>query len=416
MKKLLLIFLLLFNYVFANEVDSVDSVVAYIGDMKAISVAMLPFQPTTPETMTKNRPDMVIASDLDFSHNFNLHKVTEVDSVLFKENDVLYYITGTYSKSGDSISMEIVFHDYVSGMVIEKQQFRFHQKIARKVGHDFANYVHDYVLAEKGPFNSKITYVRRATKGKNVYIMDYDGGNSWAVTKKGLNLMPAFYGQGGLFWISYGRGKPDLYKANFSTGKSSVVASSRKVEASPDYNAIVGRVVFASSRRGNMDVYTCRPDGSGLKQLTVSGAIDGSPCWSPNGYNIAFLSDRSGSPQIYIMDKDGGSLRKLTYNSTYHDSPAWSPDGERIAYTSIRKGKFSIFTIAVDGTDEKEITVNVPGNNRYPAWSPDGKHIAFSSSRGRSTDIYIVTIKSGKVRRVTKTGDAEMPAWSELAK
>lgn len=410
--KILLSILCIIGVVLANDaVDVVD--VTVVGD-EAVTVAVTPFQTTNGVKLDKNKTWAVLAADLEFSPNFNVVRTDSVDSALVVEKEILLFVTGNYSVAGDTVAMNFYLHDPIQGDTIDVQAFRFHKKSSRKVAHDYANFLHNRVFAEKGPFLSRITYARRAVKGKNVYIMDYDGANSWAVTKRGLNIMPSFYGKGGLFWISYGRGKPDLYKADLSTGKTSVIASSRKVESSPEYNALVDRVVFSSSRRGNMDVYTVRPDGSGLKQLTVSGAIDGSPCWSPNGHNIAFLSDRSGSPQIYIMDKDGGTLRKITYNSRYHDSPSWSPDGERIAYTSIRNGKFSIFTIAIDGTDEKEVTPSVPGNNRYPTWSPDGSHIAFASSRGGTSDIYTVSLKTGKVKRITKTGDADMPAWSGI--
>lgn len=405
---LLISFCMLF-VLHAEEMDSID--VTMIGD-EAVTVAVTPFQTTNGVRLDKNKTWAVLASDLDFSPNFNIVRTDTVDSAIVVDKAILLYVTGTYSVEADTVTMTFYLHDPIEGDTVDQQMVKFHKKSSRKVAHDYANALHDRVFAEKGPFLSRIAYTRRSKKGKNVYIMDYDGANSWAVTRGGLNIMPTFYGKSGLFWISYERGKPDLFRASLSSGKTAVIASTRKVETSPEYNSVVDRVVFASSRKGNMDVYSVRPDGSGLKQITVSGGIDGSPCWSPNGFNIAFVSDRSGSPQIYVMDKDGGSLRKLTYNSTYNDSPSWSPDGERIAYTSIRGGKFSIFTIAVDGTDEKEITKGVPGNNRYPTWSPDGSHIAFSSSRGSSTDIYIVAVKSGKVTRITKTGDAEMPNWS----
>ena len=71
-------------------------------------------------------------------------------------------------------------------------------------------------------------------------------------------------------------------------------------------------------------------------QLTTGPAIDAEPEWSPGGDKIVFSSTRAGNVDIFVMNSDGTDVTPLTTNSAIDTSPAWSPDGTRIAFASNR--------------------------------------------------------------------------------
>ena len=113
------------------------------------------------------------------------------------------------------------------------------------------------------------------------------------------------------------------------------------------------------------------------------------------------------------MDADGANQRRLTFHGKYADSPAWSPRGDRIAYHSMSEnGNFDIWMIGPDGSDPVQIT-SLAGSNEYPTWSPDGSLIAFVNTTGSRTDICVMKPNGSRVRRITSSGDAKMPDWSD---
>ena len=63
-----------------------------------------------------------------------------------------------------------------------------------------------------------------------------------------------------------------------------------------------GRVVFTSTRDGDLDLYVVNPDATGLRRLTDVPGYDGFPMFSPDGRWLVFASNRAGGHQtnLYI--------------------------------------------------------------------------------------------------------------------
>lgn len=380
-----------------------------------LAIAILPFTNDSGETIVKDKPWEIIAADLDFSPRFSAFKLETADSTKFKENGIALFINGNYKVVGDTIDLEVFLYDASTSELVVGKKFHFAKKSSRAIAHRFSNILVDQLYSEKGPFTSKILFTRRNGNNKDIWIMDYDGHNSKKITKGGLNIMPAFIGSSDFVWVSFKRGKPDIYTGSLKNGKNRALIYSRKVETSPEYSSITGKIVYSSSTSGNMEIYTVNRDGSDKKKVTNSTAIDASPTWAPNGASIAFISDRSGAPQLYTMDPDGGNVVRLTFRGRYHDAPSWSPDGKTIAFTSQRDGKFDIYTITIDGKTEQLVSGLAPGSNRYPVWSPDGSHILFVSTRGGRSNLYSVSIDGKVVKQITNDGKSEMPDWSTIS-
>jgi TolB protein len=225
--------------------------------------------------------------------------------------------------------------------------------------------------------------------------------------------MPSFVNKYKILCVGYDRGKPDIYSIDLREGKKEPIVTTRKVDSSPNYSDIMGRIAFASSKGGNMEIYTADIDGDNEQRLTInSPAISTAPNWSPNGHKIAFVSDRTGSPQIYTMDRTGANVSRITFGGSYHDSPSWSPDGAKIAYTAQRGGRNMIAVNSVDGNDEELITIEVSGTQEYPSWSPDGSHIIFTHRQGTRTDIVAIRLKDKKIVNLTNRGNVEQSKWS----
>lgn len=389
---------------------------AYASGLDTVSIAIVPFKQVGPAvSMGENAPWDVVAADMEFSPRFRVMRSVNADTAAFRTKGVPVYVDGEYNVEGAGLVIDCYVRDVGTGQVLLGRKYRGDSKQLRAIAHRFSNQLVESLFGDKGIYESRVVLVRTEVDAKDLYLMDYDGRGMRRVTNtKVINIFPTFVDSSRLLWVSFMRGKPDLYLGAIgSNAQPKAVVYSRAVQTSPSFNPVENKFAYASSKTGNLEIYVADADGSNAVQLTFRGGIDTAPCWSPTGYQLAFTSDRSGQPQIYVMDADGTNARRLTFVGGYQDSPAWSPRGDRIAYASFSAGTFNIWTIGSDGSDPRQVSTN-PGSNEYPCWSPDGNHIMYMCRNGSNSDIYCVRADGTGLRRITASGDAAMPDWERM--
>jgi TolB protein len=152
-------------------------------------------------------------------------------------------------------------------------------------------------------------------------------------------------------------------------------------------------------------------------------ALTGCGAAHPSGrivYSSAFSTPNVG--RLYVLDAAGRGLHPVTPGLVRRaESDAdWSPDGARLVYSrSFACASVgacdAIWIVNADGTGERRLTPDdVRVGDLAPTWSPDGRTIAFEryvNSSGTS-DIYLMDARGAHVRRLTRLGDAEQPAWA----
>src|SRR5439155_7811629 len=80
------------------------------------------------------------------------------------------------------------------------------------------------------------------------------------------------------------------------------------------------------------DIYTVGVDGSDLRTLVQSPGYDAEATVSPKGDRIVFTSSRDGDLDVYSMALDGSDVKRLTDEVGYDGGAVFSPDGKQIAY------------------------------------------------------------------------------------
>ncbi len=164
------------------------------------------------------------------------------------------------------------------------------------------------------------------------------------------------------------------------------------------------RIVFTSSKDGDLELYTMNLDGSDVRRVTNKIGYDGGAFFSWDGKHIVFRADHPTDPaevkeykellaeqlvkpgrmEIFIVDADGGNLKQLTHNGAANFAPFFHPDNKRIIFASNMhnpRGRFfDLFMMNVDGTDLKQITFGDHFNS-FPMFTRDGKHVVFVSDR-----------------------------------
>ena len=196
----------------------------------------------------------------------------------------------------------------------------------------------------------------------------------------------------------------------------------KQLTTGPGYNAEATlsadgkKIVFTSSRDGDLDIYTMRADGSGVRRLTKELGYDGGPFYSPDGRWIVYrahhptatnevarykelLAQELVEPMkmdLYVMRADGSDNRQITRLGGASFAPFFYPDGKRIIFASNHEqpgsSQFELYAVNRDGSQLERITFS-GGFNSFPMFSPEGKKLVFTSSRNarqrREINIFI---------------------------
>ncbi len=196
----------------------------------------------------------------------------------------------------------------------------------------------------------------------------------------------------------------------------------RQLTDSPGYDAEATvspdgkKIVFTSTRDGDLDIYTMNVDGSGVRRLTSTPGYDGGPFFSPDGKHIVYRAHHPQTPEalkeyqellkenlirpsqldIYVMNADGSNPRQITNNGAANFAPFFHPGGKKIIFTSNladpKRRNFDLFLIDLDGTNQERVTF-CDDFDGFPMFSPDGKKLVFCSNRNaavpRQTNVFI---------------------------
>ncbi len=176
------------------------------------------------------------------------------------------------------------------------------------------------------------------------------------------------------------------------------------------------KIVFTSTRNGDLDLYTMNIDGSDVRQITHELGYDGGAFFSPDGTKLVFRASRPKTAEatkeyldnlkqglvaptemeLFVCNADGSGLRQVTHLGKANWAPFYHPSGKKILFSSNHKGtrgfQFNIFMINEDGTGLEQITYD-PVFDSFPMFSFDGKQLVFSSNRNnggtRSTNLFV---------------------------
>ncbi|MBR9921714.1 MAG: hypothetical protein GYB31_12820 [Bacteroidetes bacterium] len=196
----------------------------------------------------------------------------------------------------------------------------------------------------------------------------------------------------------------------------------RQLTDEPGYDAEAtlspdgSKIVFTSTRSGDLELWTMNVDGSDVKQVTSELGYDGGAFFSPDGTKLVFRSSRPKTDEeiktykglldqglvqptnmeIYVCNVDGSDLRQITDLGGANWAPYYHPSGEKILFSTnhhVEGGRqFNIFSINLDGTGLKQITFD-PTFDAFPMFSYDGKKLVFASNRNnggtRDTNVFL---------------------------
>jgi TolB protein len=355
--------------------------------------------------------DEVLAADLDHSAVFTVTRSWVSGEQPF---DVQAFVGGRWKVTGSQLTLTGEIRDFPARRPILVRDYRGPVQDWRRLVHRFADDVVQQFTGEPGVASTRVAFVVRQGRTKELWVMDADGARRTQLTRdQSIALSPAWAPDGSLIlFTSYRGGKgPQIHVVPAAGGRSFLVSGRPGLNTSAAYSPDGREIACTLSHDGNPEIYLLDARGGSPRRLTNHRGIDTSPAWSPTGREIAFTSDRGGSPQVYLMDRDGGNVRRLTYEVSYTDSPSWSPKGDRIAFVSRTGSGFDIYVARADGSAARRVVSG--GSNENPRWSADGRHLLFASNREGAYGLFVTDLDDRPPRRLDTGGmEAMSPAWS----
>ena len=206
----------------------------------------------------------------------------------------------------------------------------------------------------------------------------------------------------GYVWAVYS--SFDIFRANADGSNVRPLTTNPGYDAEATVSPDGTKIVFTSTRDGDLDLYLMDIDGKNVKRLTTQLGYDGGAFFSPDGKKICF---RAGRPQgeaeiaeykklleqnlvkpsrmeLYVMNVDGTGLQQVTNNGAANFCPFFTPDGQKLIFSSNlenpRGRNFDLYLINPDGTGQERLTFE-PTFDGFPMFSPNGKKIVWASNR-----------------------------------
>jgi len=177
------------------------------------------------------------------------------------------------------------------------------------------------------------------------------------------------------------------------------------------------KIVFTSTRNGDIDLYLMDIDGSNVKQITTELGYDGGAWFSPDGSKLVWRASRPTTEEdvkeykdllakglvaptkmeVFVANADGTDAKQITSLGNANWAPNFDNTGKRIIFASNHEYKrgfpFNLYIINLDGTGLVKLSRD-NGFDAFPMFSPNGKKLIFSSNRNnggtRDTNLFIV--------------------------
>ena len=246
---------------------------------------------------------------------------------------------------------------------------------------------------------------RKPYECDQIFTMNTDGSDQRLVsTGKGRTTCGYFYADG----------KHILY--------SSTHEANSACPARPDYSKGYVWGVYSSYQ-----MYSAKDDGTDLKPLTKGPGYNAEATLSADGKKIVFTSSRGGDLDIYTMNSDGTGVIRLTNTLGYDGGPFFSPDGNWIAYRArhptadpevtkyksllaqdlVEPSEMDLYVMRAGGSHQHQIT-NLGGASFGPSFYPGSKRIIFSSNyehpKSSLFELYSVDRDGQSLERITFAG------------
>lgn len=208
----------------------------------------------------------------------------------------------------------------------------------------------------------------------------------------------------------------DIFQADLNGKIIKQLTNTKGYDAEATISPKGDRMVFTSTRDGDLDLYTMDLKGKNVKRITNTLGYDGGAWFSPDGKKIIWRASRPTTEaeikeykelyaenlvapthmEVWIANADGSDAHQVTFLEQANWAPNFTPDGKHFIFCSNHEYKrgfpFNMYMADLDGKNIQKISRD-KGFDAFPMFSKDGKKVVFSSNRNnkgtRDTNVFI---------------------------
>jgi hypothetical protein len=150
------------------------------------------------------------------------------------------------------------------------------------------------------------------------------------------------------------------------------------------------RLAVGIADKGRRDVWIYDLGRDVLARLTHDGG-SAFPEWSPDGKRVVFGSSRAGQLNLYMQAADGsGEAERLLTSSRGQYAGSWSPDGRLLSFMEFAPGGYAIWVLPLEGERKPRLFLHDSRGQLGGRISPDGRWLAYISG-----GVYVSSFPSG---------------------
>jgi len=301
-------------------------------------------------------------------------------------------------------------------------KIRSRRSTLRRTAHQISDLIYKALMGVNGAFDTNIAYVtvtknRRQEKVYRLAIADSDGYNEKVILETKSPLMSPSWSPNGLqlAYVSFSRGRPEVYVQSILTGQAKRVAAFSGINGAPAWSPDGKKLALTLSKDGNAEIYVYDLSRGTTQRVTRNSAIDTEPVWLPDASAIIFTSDRGNGPQLYQVEVNSAGARgrpkRLTFEGSYNARASVSPDGKFIAMVHRIEGNYRIAVLERATGYLRVLTES--RLDESPSFAPNGSMIIYATEYKNRGILAAVSVDGRARQRLQlNRGDVREPAWS----
>lgn len=406
MKKIILVYILVFNYVFA-----VDAMMEIVNRGKNIPKILVSIADESIHNDLAIKIKNLIEKDLRVSGHFRIFENNMVSSFnkipnvkKLKNDDVDLFLnlyleqtsTGVLVvkvKLYDINSDKTIFNKIYSTSSYDRYPF-----LAHKISIATNKYLNAPTIKWMDKFIIFAQYLD--ARKSEIVISDYTLTYKKVVISGGLNIFPKWTdaSQKSFYYTSYNGLLPVLKKYNIYTAKSYDITKSEGMLVCSDVSKTKSNIILTMAPNSQPDIYVYNFKDKIKTRLTKYKGIDVGGSFVENDTKIVFVSDRLKRPNIFAKTIGQKGVERLVYHGT--NNSQCTTFNNYIVYSSreteneFGRNAFNLYLISTQSDFIRRLTS--AGRNQFPKFSEDGDSLLFIKNYKNKSYLGIIRLNYNK--------------------
>ncbi len=194
-----------------------------------------------------------------------------------------------------------------------------------------------------------------------------------------------------LYYTSLGDFTPTIYKMNLMSGERQKIISSDGMAVCSDVSEDGQRLLLTLAPGGQPDIYLYDTATRGKTRLTDYSGIDVNGQFLGSD-GIAFVSNRLGYPNVFAKKFNSSGVTQLVYQgknnsslSSYKNFLVYKAREKTATYAG---NSFNLHLLSINSGRVKRLTAS--GENDFPRFSPDGEAILHIKQEGSRSSVGVI--------------------------